>query len=106
MNNFLSADYWNDRYKQNEIGWDIGYPSTPLKTYIDQLTNKDISILIPGGGNSYEAAYLLEKGFTNITVIDLAPLVTDNLKEKLKRAAILPEAKHSDHCPVMLELEH
>lgn len=84
MNNFLSADYWNDRYKQNEIGWDIGYPSTPLKTYIDQLTNKDISILIPGGGNSYEAAYLLEKGFTNITVIDLAPLVTDNLKEKFK----------------------
>jgi exodeoxyribonuclease-3 len=33
-------------------------------------------------------------------------LATDNLKEKLKRAAILPEAKHSDHCPVMLELEH
>lgn len=31
--------------------------------------------------------------------------VTDNLKSNLKRAAILSEAKHSDHCPVVLELE-
>ncbi len=31
-------------------------------------------------------------------------LVTDTLIDKLKRAAILPEAKHSDHCPVLLEL--
>lgn len=27
------------------------------------------------------------------------------LKSRLKRAAILPEAKHSDHCPVLLELD-
>jgi exodeoxyribonuclease-3 len=36
--------------------------------------------------------------------IDYA-LVSDNLKDKLKRAAILPEAKHSDHCPVLLEMQ-
>jgi exodeoxyribonuclease III len=35
--------------------------------------------------------------------IDYA-VVTDNLQDKLKRAAILPEAKHSDHCPVLLEI--
>jgi exodeoxyribonuclease-3 len=32
-------------------------------------------------------------------------LVSEPLKEKLKRAYILPEAKHSDHCPVVVELE-
>ena len=32
-------------------------------------------------------------------------LVSETLKEKLKRAYILPEAKHSDHCPVVVELE-
>lgn len=32
-------------------------------------------------------------------------LVTEPLKERLRRAVILPEAKHSDHCPVLLELE-
>lgn len=31
-------------------------------------------------------------------------LVAEPLQEKLKRAVILPEAKHSDHCPIMVEL--
>lgn len=84
MDEFLSASYWNDRYKKEETGWDIGYVSTPLKTYIDQLTQKDICMLIPGGGNSYEAAYLLENGFTNITVIDIAPIVAERLKAQFK----------------------
>lgn len=32
-------------------------------------------------------------------------LVSENLKEKISRAAILPQAMHSDHCPVLLELD-
>jgi len=32
-------------------------------------------------------------------------LVSKNLEANMKRAAILPEAKHSDHCPVMLEID-
>lgn len=31
-------------------------------------------------------------------------LVSNNLQDRLKRAVILPEAKHSDHCPVLVEL--
>jgi exodeoxyribonuclease-3 len=32
-------------------------------------------------------------------------LVSETLREKLKRAVILPEAKHSDHCPIMVEVD-
>jgi exodeoxyribonuclease-3 len=32
-------------------------------------------------------------------------LVSEPLKDRLKRALILPEAKHSDHCPVLVEIE-
>lgn len=32
-------------------------------------------------------------------------LVSDTLKQNLKRAVILPEAKHSDHCPILVEIE-
>ncbi len=32
-------------------------------------------------------------------------LVSETLKYKLKRAFILPDAKHSDHCPVVVEIE-
>lgn len=36
--------------------------------------------------------------------IDYA-LVSDTLKDRLKRAVILPEARHSDHCPILVEIE-
>jgi exodeoxyribonuclease III len=32
-------------------------------------------------------------------------MVTPPLQEKLKRAVILPEARHSDHCPLLVEIE-
>lgn len=32
-------------------------------------------------------------------------LVSGPMESKLKRAVILPEAKHSDHCPVLVEFE-
>lgn len=32
-------------------------------------------------------------------------MVTESLEGRLKRALILPQAKHSDHCPVLLEME-
>ena len=32
-------------------------------------------------------------------------LVTETLKDRLERAYILPEAKHSDHCPIVVELK-
>ncbi|MBK7484224.1 MAG: SAM-dependent methyltransferase [Flavobacteriales bacterium] len=67
----LDHDFWDARYAQERTGWDLGGPSTPLKTYIDQLTNKDLRILIPGGGRSYEAEYAQRSGFTKVFVIDL-----------------------------------
>ena len=77
MNKKLDQQYWDERYHQQATGWDIGNVSTPLKEYIDQLTNKDLAILIPGCGNAYEARYLLNKGFTNITVVDISPVLIE-----------------------------
>ena len=81
----LDQTYWDTQYQNNEIGWDMGMVSPPLKAYIDQILNKDLRILIPGCGNTYEADYLLSKGFTNITVVDIAPTLVANLKEKYKQ---------------------
>ena len=84
----LDKDFWNDRYVGNQIGWDLGAPSTPLKEYIDSLEDKSIRILIPGCGNAYEAEYLHEQGFENVFVIDIAPLALEGFK---KRAPHFPE---------------
>lgn len=74
MNSKEEKKYWTQRYTNHETGWDIGYVSTPLKTYIDQLTDKKIRILIPGAGNAYEATYLHEQGFTNVFVLDISEI--------------------------------
>ncbi len=75
-------DYWTNRYENQLTGWDIGYPSGPLQAYIDQLQDKDLSILIPGAGNAYEAEYLLEKGFKNVFVMDISPIPLQSFRER------------------------
>jgi len=79
----FDEQYWTERYDTGKDGWDIGYISTPIKEYIDQLTNKDIKILIPGAGNSHEAEYIHNQGFTNLYVCDLSNAPLDNLKKRV-----------------------
>ena len=68
----LDKHFWEDKYLNNQTGWDIGHISPPLQAYFEQLPQKDLKILIPGCGNGYEAIWLAQNGFSNITVIDLA----------------------------------
>ena len=77
----LDRSYWESRYLKEEIGWDIGYPSTPIKEYVDTLKRKDIKVLVPGAGNSYEAEYMHNQGFKNVYVIDLTPTPYERLKK-------------------------
>lgn len=79
----LDETFWDNRYKTNDIGWDLGKISTPIKAYIDQLNNKNIKILVPGSGNSYEAEYLFNKGFKNVYVVDLSETALKNLKKRV-----------------------
>lgn len=79
----LSDEFWDEKYKNNDIGWDLGGVSPPLKAYIDQLTNKNLKILIPGCGNSYEAEYLHQNGFKNVYVVDLSKTALTNLQERV-----------------------
>jgi methyl halide transferase len=81
----LNEAFWDDKYKSHDTGWDIGKISNPLKNYIDQLTNKDLKILIPGGGNSYEAEYLFYKGFKNIFVVDISQTALNNIKKRIPK---------------------
>lgn len=90
---------WESRYINEDERWDIGQISTPLKMYFDQLTDKKIMILIPGGGNAHEAEYLHEQGFSNVFVLDIAPTP---LKGFAKRNPTFPkehlvEANFFDH---------
>lgn len=79
----MNKDYWNERYAAGQTGWDLGKASPPLEDYIKQLGNKDLKILLPGCGNGYEALLMAELGFTNLTVLDIAPLAVEKLQDRL-----------------------
>ncbi|SHH67508.1 methyltransferase domain-containing protein [Winogradskyella jejuensis] len=80
--NLSEQNYWTQRYKEERTGWDIGYASTPIKTYIDQLQDKTIKILIPGAGNAYEAEYLFNIGFKNVFVMDISEIPLEDFKKR------------------------
>lgn len=82
MNLQLDKYYWTKRYQNNETGWDAGEITTPIKEYIDQLTNKNITILIPGAGNAHEAEYIFKKGFKNVYVLDISEEPLNNIKKR------------------------
>ncbi len=78
----LDEAYWSNLYKEGETAWDAGMITPPIKNYMDQELNKNIAILIPGSGNSHEADYLLHRGFTNITIIDISAVLCKKLEAK------------------------
>ncbi len=88
----LSTEFWNTRYLENKIGWDLGGVSPALKYWIDELKDTSNKILIPGAGNAYEVDYLIQRGFQDITVVDIAPHLISELKkrfDKLKQVTII-----------------
>lgn len=83
MQMILDKAYWDNRYLNENTGWDAGAVTTPIKEYIDSLQNTAAKILLPGAGNGYEFEYLINHGFDNSYVLDIAPTPLNNIKARL-----------------------
>lgn len=79
----LDSNYWNNRYLADDSGWNIGTVSPPLQAYFDQLTDKDLFILIPGAGHGWEPEYLWKNGFRNTYIVDIAPAALQLFSERV-----------------------
>ncbi|RDK85370.1 VF530 family DNA-binding protein [Marinirhabdus gelatinilytica] len=75
-------EYWTQRYKDGDTGWDVGEATGPLIAYFEQVTQKNLKILIPGAGNAYEAEYLHSKGFKNVHILDISEIPLSNFKKR------------------------
>lgn len=82
-NTKLNASYWEQRWKNRETRWDIGYASPPIVSYMQHYTDKDAAILIPGCGNAHEAAWLVDQGYNNVTILDISATAIANAKQKI-----------------------
>lgn len=79
----LGEAFWSERYRSGQTGWDAGVITPPLKEYFDQLENIELSILIPGCGNAYEAEYLHKQGYTNVSLVDISKEPLEAFKKRV-----------------------
>lgn len=77
----LNSNYWNNRYLQNETGWDIGHASPAIIDFF-KTVDKNATILVPGCGNSYEGEALHRMGFEHIFLADFAPETKRNYLDR------------------------
>ena len=81
-NDLYDDTFWNKNWESGNTGWDIGYASPAICSIADQYGGKDHNVLIPGCGNAHEVDYLLQSGFSNITLIDIAREPVERLQVK------------------------
>jgi hypothetical protein len=106
--NLKDQEYWNRRWENRETGWDIGTAAPAIMEYMKHYPNRNAPILIPGCGNAHEAASLLKFGFTNITLLDIAPLAVSGLHIKFSgfpeiRTLCEDFFEHREHYDLIIE---
>ncbi len=84
----LDQNFWDERWRNFETGWDIGGVSPAIQNYVDDFVPSDSKILIPGCGSAHEAKYLADKGFKDIHLLDISPTACQNLKTKFTEDSV------------------
>lgn len=84
MNN--RAEHWQNIYankQPNEVSWTQDVPKTSLDFINGFMLPKDAAIIDIGGGDSKLVDFLLEAGYTNLTVLDISQHALDRAKKRL-----------------------
>ena len=79
-NNPEDPSFWNDKYSNNEIGWDIGMPTPIFVEFFKKITSPK-NILIPGSGRGHDALFLSKKKH-NVFAIDFSKKAISYIKKK------------------------
>ncbi|MDO6432640.1 class I SAM-dependent methyltransferase [Flavitalea sp. BT771] len=87
MNKRMHWDKIFAHKNDNEKSWFQPYPATSV-AFIEELNlPKNAAIIDVGGGDSRLADTLLEKGYTDITVLDISAAAIQNARERLGKDA-------------------
>lgn len=82
----MTAEHWDSVYEQrgvDGVSWYQPVATTSLEL-IDALdVPRDAAVIDVGGGASPLAAGLVERGFTNVSVVDISKAALDTARERL-----------------------
>ncbi len=79
-------EHWEKVYgskKITEVSWYQLIPNVSLDFVRDLRIKKDAVIIDVGGGDSFFVDYLLDAGFSNITVLDISEAAINRAKQRL-----------------------
>jgi SAM-dependent methyltransferase len=90
MENFDRKKHWDSIYNTKELescSWFEANPLTSLEFIEQSGISKSSKIIDVGGGDSFLANSLLEKGYTDITVLDISAAALEKAKQRLGHKA-------------------
>ena len=91
--------HWEKIYQTkqpNEVSWTQEIPETSLRLIRETNIAKDAAIIDIGGGDSKLVDFLLEEGYSNITVLDISANALERAKKRLGEKAELVQWIVSD----------
>jgi SAM-dependent methyltransferase len=93
-----SPDFWDERFAAAFTPWDLNGVPQALRAFVAR-TPRPGRVLIPGCGNGYELALLLDAGW-DATAIDFSPVAVERARRLAgHRAAQVLEADFFAHQP-------
>ena len=91
--------HWEKVYETKspqEVSWTQEIPETSLRLIRETNIAKDATIIDIGGGDSKLVDFLLEEGYSNITVLDISANALERAKKRLGEKADLVQWIVSD----------
>jgi SAM-dependent methyltransferase len=75
------ASDWNDRYREENLPWDTGRPSSELQHVLSQHNIPPCRALDIGCGTGTNSVWLAQQGF-DVIGVDLAPLAVERAEQR------------------------
>ena len=85
-NNVSDADFWNECYANNNMGWDLGRATPVFKDWANNLKKKS-KILVPGAGSGYDALYFASLGH-EVLAVDFSEKAINRIKKQSQEMKI------------------
>jgi SAM-dependent methyltransferase len=81
------VDDWNARYRDGNLPWDTGQPSSELQRVLSRNSIQPGRALELGCGTGTNSVWLAQQGF-EVTGIDLAPLAVEHARQRARAAGV------------------
>jgi SAM-dependent methyltransferase len=78
---------WNDRYRDGELPWDTGQPSSELQLVLSRNAISPCRALDIGCGTGTNCVWLAQQGF-EVTGLDVAPLAVERAIKRAQAAGV------------------